>query len=84
MAVLTARALRFCGARLDQEVAIPLEDIHDVELGSNHNGKRWRRGTVVKVSFGGGETRVLGLHMRAEDAAEWHRVLVEAASGLGA
>jgi len=78
-AVLTDRALRFCGGRLDQEVAIPLEDIHGVELGASHNGRRWRRGTVVKVSFGGGETRVLGLHMRAEDAAEWHRLLLEVA-----
>jgi len=75
-AALTARALCFTGARRDQEVAIPLEDIHGVEIGSSHNGRRWRRGTVVKVSFGRGETRVLGLHMRAGDATEWRRLLL--------
>jgi len=82
-AVLTARALRFTGERRDQEVAIPVEDIHGVEIGSSHNGRRFRRGTVVKVSFGGGEARVLGLHLRAEDATEWRRLLLELTGGGG-
>lgn len=79
-ATLTARALRFRGHRPDQELAIPLEDIHGVTLGPAHNGRRWWRGTVLKVTFGGGETRVLGLHMGAADAAEWRRRLLELTS----
>ncbi|MEO5678625.1 MAG: hypothetical protein ABIS47_03055, partial [Acidimicrobiales bacterium] len=69
------RALRFRGARPDQELAIPLGDIHAVTVGPSHNGRRWWRGTVLQVRFGGGETRVLGLHMEAGDAEEWCRRL---------
>ncbi len=76
-ATLTAEVLQFRGERLDQVVAIPLRDIHAVALGPSHNGRRWWSGKVLRVSFGGGDTRVLGLHMGAGDAAAWHRRLAE-------
>lgn len=74
-ATLSGQALRFSGERLDQEVAIPLGDIRGVALSSSHNGRRSWSGRVLKVSFGGGDTRVLGLHMGSRDAAAWHRLL---------
>ncbi len=76
-ATLTPRALRFGGARPDQEVAVPLGDIHAVAMGPSHNGRRWWSGKVLKVSFGGGDTRVLGLHMGSGDATAWHRRLTQ-------
>ncbi len=76
-ATLTAEALQFRGERLDQVVAIPLRDIHAVGLGSSHNGRRWWSGKVLRVSFGGGDARVLGLHMGTGDAAAWHRRLTQ-------
>ncbi|MEJ7764113.1 MAG: hypothetical protein WKF86_01330 [Acidimicrobiales bacterium] len=80
-ATLTPEALRFAGARLDQEVAIPVVDIHGVAVASTHNGRRCWAGKILKVSFGGGETRVLGLRMRSSDAAEWHRLLEQLVAG---
>lgn len=44
-------------------------------MAATHNGRRWWSDKVLKVSFGGGETRVLGLRMAPADAAEWHRAL---------
>ncbi len=76
-ATLTAEALRFRGERLDQVVAIPLGAIHAVALAPSHNGRRRWSGKVLRVSFGGGDTRVLGLHMGAADAAAWHRCLTQ-------
>ncbi len=80
-AVLTAQALRFHGERLDQQVAIPLGDIRGVALSPRHNGRRWWSGRVLKVSFGGGDTRVLGLHMGSGDAAAWHHLLGQLIAG---
>ncbi len=79
-ATLSARALSFQGARPDQELAIPVGDIHGVALAQSHNGRRWWSGKVVKVTFGGGDTRVLGLHMGSQDAEEWRRRLLELTS----
>ncbi len=76
-ATLTAEELRFRGERLDQVVAIPLRDIHAVALAPSHNGRRWWSGKVLRISFGGGDTRVLGLRMGAADAAAWHRRLTQ-------
>ncbi len=70
-ATLTAQELRFGGARPDQELAIPLGEVHSVAVATTHNGRRCWSGKVLKVSFGGGEPRVLGLRMAAGDAAEW-------------
>ncbi len=80
-ATLTGGALCFQGARQDQIVAIPIGDIHGVALASSHNGRRWWSGRVVKISFGGGETRVLGLHMASGEAEEWRRRLLGLTSG---
>ncbi len=76
-ATLMAEELRFRGERLDQVVAIPLGDIHAVALAPSHNGRRWWSGKVLRISFGGGDTRVLGLRMGAADAAAWHRRLTQ-------
>jgi len=76
-ATLTAEELQFRGERLDQVVAISLGDIRFVALGSSHNGRRWWSGKVLRVSFGGGDTRVLGLHMGKGDATAWHRGLTQ-------
>ena len=80
-ATLHGAALRFRGARLDQEVAIPTAHIHAVVLAASHNGRRWWSGKVLKVSFGGGDTRVLGLHLALADAVAWHRRLTEMTGG---
>ena len=74
-ATVTTAVLGFRGDRLDQEVAIPLADIHEVAVVTSHNGRRWWSGKVLRVSFGGGDTRVLGLHMGTADAAACHRLL---------
>ena len=80
-ATVTTAILGFRGDRLDQEVAIPLADIHEVAVSTSHNGRRWWSGKVLRVSFGGGDTRVLGLHMGAADAAAWHRRLTQLTGG---
>ncbi len=80
-ATLTGQAVRFSGERLDQEVAIPLSDIRGVALSPSHNGRRWWSGRVLKVSFGGGDNRVLGLRMSSGDAAAWHRLLGQLIAG---
>jgi len=80
-ATLTPQALEFHGDRADQRVEIPLADVHGVTAGTAHNGRRFWFGRVLKVSFGGGETRVLGLRMRSSDAAEWQRLLQQLAAG---
>lgn len=80
-ATLTGGALCFRGARQDQIVAIPIGDIHRVALAPSHNGRRWWSGKVVKIAFGGGETRVLGLHMASGEAEEWRRRLLGLTSG---
>jgi len=80
-ATLHAASLRFRGTRLDQEVTIPTDHIHAVALATSHNGRRWWSGKVLKVSFGGGDTRVLGLHLSSADATEWHRLLGQLIAG---
>lgn len=80
-AVLTPVALIFHGSRLDQRVAIPLADIHHAELAQSHNARRSWKGKILKVSFGGGEVRVLGLHMTSSDALAWRRLLRQITEG---
>jgi len=80
-ATLTSQALRFTGSRPDQQLAIPLADVLGAALASTHNGRRYWSGKVLKVSFGGGATRVLGLRMSTSDAVEWHRLLDQRLAG---